>query len=196
LPDYPDCLHFFHKRIIQMDFATLLKFAHICAAVLWVGGGFTVIIAGLLLAGRSTADTQLAVVRATVLLAPRVFVPASIFTLASGVALLFVAGWGWQPFTVLGLAGVIFTASFGALVLGPSCEKALRTADAWGAVSALPILRRTQRLAMMDYSVQFAIVFLMVVKPSWSDFAVFGGIGAIIALAVLAALRPIPHVAA
>ena len=88
-----------------MDLSTLLKFAHICAAILWVGGGFAVIIAGILLAGRSTAETQLAVVRATVLLAPRLFVPASIFTLASGVALLFVAGWGWQPFTILGWPG-------------------------------------------------------------------------------------------
>lgn len=178
-----------------MDFATLLKFAHVFAAVLWVGGGFTVIIAGIILAGRSTADTQLAVVRATVLLAPRLFIPASVFTLASGVTLLFVAGWGWQPFTVLGLAGVIFTAGFGALVLGPSCERAVKMADAWGAVSALPILRRTQRLAMIDYAVQFAIVFLMVTKPGWSDLAVFGGIGSVIVLAVLAALRPVPHTA-
>ena len=179
-----------------MDLSTLLKFAHVLAAVLWVGGGFAMIIAGVVLAGRATAETQLAVVRATVLLAPRLFIPASIFTLASGVTLLFVADWGWQPFTVLGLAGVIFTAGFGALVLGPSCEKALKTADAWGAVSALPMLRRTQRLAVMDYAVQFAIVFLMVAKPTWSDFAVFGGIGAIIVLAILAALRPVPRLAA
>lgn len=177
-----------------MDFASLLKFAHVIAAVLWVGGGFTTIIAGVVLAGRSTAQTQLAIVQAVTLLAPRLFVPASIFTLASGVALLFVAGWGWQPFTVLGLAGVLFTATFGALVLGPSCERALKLADTHGAEAAIPALRRVQRLAMMDYAVQFAIVFLMVVKPSWSDFAVFGGIGAIIVLAALAALRPVHRV--
>ena len=176
-----------------MDFATTLKFAHVLAAVLWVGGGFTTIIAGLVLAGRSTAETQLAIVKAIVLLAPRLFVPASIFTLASGVTLLFVAGWGWQPFTVLGLAGVIFTATFGATVLGPSCERALKLADTHGAEAAIAPLRRTQRLAMLDYAVQFAIVFLMVVKPSWSDFAVFGGIGSIILLAALVALRPIPR---
>lgn len=176
-----------------MDFATILKFAHVLAAVLWVGGGFATIIAGIVLAGRSTAETQLAVVRAIVLLAPRLFIPASIFTLASGVTLLFAAGWGWQPFTVLGLAGVIFTASFGATVLGPACERALKLADTNGAEAAIPSLRRTQRLAMMDYAVQFAIVFLMVVKPGWSDLAVFGGIGSVIALAAFAALRPVPH---
>ena len=178
-----------------MDFSSLLKFAHIFAAVLWVGGGFTMILASMVLAGRASAETQLAVVRATTLLAPRLFIPTSVVTLASGVALLFLAGWGWQPFTVLGLAGVLFTATFGALVLGPSCERALKLADTHGAETAIPSLRRVQRLAIMDYAVQFAIVFLMVVKPSWSDFAVFGGIGAIIVLAALAALRPLPRTA-
>lgn len=177
-----------------MDLSSLLKFAHVLAAVLWVGGGFTMIMAGMVLAGRSSAQTQLAVVQAVVLLAPRLFVPASVFTLASGLALLFVAGWGWQPFTVFGLAGVLFTAGFGAMVLGPSCERALRVANAHGAEEAIPSLRRVQRLALMDYSVQFAIVFLMVVKPSWSDLAVFVGIAAIITLAALAALRPMPRV--
>ena len=176
-----------------MDFATTLKFAHVLAAVLWVGGGFTTLLASILLKGRSPAEAQLAIVRATTLLAPRLFIPASILTLATGVTLLFIAGWGWQPFTVLGLAGVVFTAGFGALVLGPSCERALKLADTHGAEAAIPSLRRVQRLALMDYAVQFAIVFLMVVKPSWSDFAIFGGIGAIIILAALAALRPLPR---
>lgn len=178
-----------------MDFATTLKFAHVLAAVLWVGGGFTTIIASLVLSGRSPAETQLAIVRATVLLAPRLFIPASILTLATGVALLFVAGWGWQPFTTLGLAGVLFTASFGALVLGPSCERAVKLADTHGAEAAIPALCRVQRLAMMDYAIQFAIVFLMVVKPGWQDFSVFAGLAAVVALAALAALRPMQRLA-
>jgi uncharacterized membrane protein len=178
-----------------MDLTSLLKFAHVFAAVLWVGGGFTMIVAGLLLNGRSTAESQLAVVRAITLLAPRLFIPASVFTLASGVALLFLAGWGWQPFTVLGLVGVLFTAGFGAAVLGPNCERAVRIGDEQGAPAALPILRRTYRLATMDYAVQFAIVFLMVVKPGWQDFAIFAAMAAIIALATLAALRPMPRLA-
>jgi uncharacterized membrane protein len=178
-----------------MDLISLLKFAHVIAAVLWVGGGFTMILAGVVLAGRSPAETQLAVVRATVLLAPRLFVPLSVFTLASGVALLFAAGWGWQPFTVLGLGGVLFTAGFGALVLGPTCEKAVQIEATNGAAAALPTLRRLQRLAAMDYAVQFAIVFLMVVKPGWQDIAIFGGLSAIILLAAVAALRPMPRLA-
>lgn len=177
-----------------MDLSTLLKFAHVFAAVLWVGGGFTMIIAGVVLAGRSTAETQLAVVRATVLLAPRLFVPLSVFTLASGVTLLFVAGWGWQPFTILGLVGVVFTASFGTFVLGPMCGEVVKLEQAKGAAAAIPMLRRLQRLATFDYAIQFAIVFLMVTKPDWQDFAVLGGLVAVVVLALLASIRPVNHV--
>jgi uncharacterized membrane protein len=193
---YPLCINLFYGWIIAMDLVSLLKFAHVCAAIVWVGGGFVMVLGGIARARHASAEDQLAHIRTVAFLGTRLFMPASIATLASGVSLLFAAGWGWQPFTVLGLAGVIFTAGFGALVLGPSCEKAVKTADAWGAVSALPILRRTQRLAMIDYSIQFAIVFLMVVKPGWQDFAIFTGLAAVVALAALAALRPIPHASA
>lgn len=178
-----------------MDFSTLLKFFHITVATLWVGGGFTLILAGLARAQSASAEDQLAHIRTLAFLGPRFFIPVSMATLGSGVALLFSAGWGWQPFTVLGLAGVLLTSMFGALVLGPSCEKATRIAETRGAVAALPMVRRTYRLALLDYAVQFAIVFLMVVKPGWQDFAVFGGLAGILLLAALAASRPTPRLA-
>lgn len=176
-----------------MDYPTLLKFLHVTAAVLWVGGGFTMILAGIARTRSASAEEQLAHVRTLAFLAPRFFMPVSIATLGSGVALLFAAGWGWQPFTILGLAGVVFTSLFGALVLGPACEKSAKTAEAWGAVSAQPLFRRIYRLAVLDYAVQFAIVFLMVVKPGWQDMALLAGLGAVIALAALATFRPLPR---
>jgi uncharacterized membrane protein len=179
-----------------MDLASLLRFVHVCAALIWVGGGFVMVIGGIARARQIPAKDQLAHMRTLAFLGTRLFRPASIATLASGVALLFAAGWGWQPFTVLGLAGIVFTAAFGALVLGPSCEKAAQTAEAWGAVSALPLLRRIYRLAAIDYAVQFAIIFLMVVKPGWQDMAILAGLGGVVLLAALAAFRPLPRATA
>ncbi|MFN3992652.1 MAG: DUF2269 family protein [Tabrizicola flagellatus] len=178
-----------------MDYITFLKFAHVLAAVLWVGGGFAMILATILMSRHAGAQAQMAVVRATVLMAPRLFIPISVFTLATGVALLFLAGWGWQPFTVLGLAGVLFTAGFGALILGPSCERVLKLEETAGPEAALPLMRRVQRLAAIDYSIQFAIVFLMVTKPGWSDFGVLVGLAAVLVMAALATLRPLPRLA-
>jgi uncharacterized membrane protein len=177
-----------------MDLSSTLKFLHVLAAVLWVGGGFAVILTSILMIRRSTAEAQLGLIRATLLLGPRLFIPTSLITLTSGLALMFVAGWGWQPFTVLGLAGVVFTAGFGGLFLAPSAERVLKIDAAEGAMAALPQLYRLQRLALWDYSMQFAIVFLMVVKPGWQDFAVFSGLAAVLVLAGLATLRPLPRV--
>jgi uncharacterized membrane protein len=176
-----------------MELVSLLKFAHVCAALIWVGGGFVMVIGGIARARHATAEDQLAHIRTVAFLGTRLFMPASIATLATGVTLLFAAGWGWQPFTILGLAGIAFTAAYGALVLGPSCEKAAKTAEAWGAVSVLPTLRHIYRLAAFDYAVQFAIIFLMVVKPGWQDVAIFAGLGAVVTLAALAAFRPLPQ---
>jgi uncharacterized membrane protein len=176
-----------------MDLASLLKFAHVCAALVWVGGGFVMVIGGIARARHASPEDQLAHIRTVAFLGTRLFMPASIATLASGVALLFAAGWGWQPFTVLGLAGIVFTAAYGALVLGPASEKVAKTAEAWGAVSALPMARQIYRLAAFDYAIQFAIIFLMVVKPGWQDMAILAGLGAVITLAALAAFRPLPQ---
>jgi uncharacterized membrane protein len=173
-----------------MDLPTFLKFLHVTAAILWVGGGSVMILVSLALSGRATAAVQMAILRAAMLLGPRLFLPASLVTLASGLALVFVAGWGWQPFTVLGLVGIAFTATFGALYLGPSCERVLKVEAMHGPQEALPLLRRLQRLSRMDYAVQFAIVFLMVVKPGWQDIATFLALAALLALAGLLTFRP------
>jgi uncharacterized membrane protein len=174
-----------------MDITLLLKFVHVTAAILWIGGGFTLLLTGMLRLGRASADELLGLIRTVAFLGPRLFMPVSLITLASGVALLFLAGWGWQAFTVLGLAGVVFTALFGSLILGPSAERAVALAEKQGAAAAMPALRGIFRLAKLDYAVQFGIIFLMVVKPGWSEIALLAGLGAVIVLAAFATLRPL-----
>jgi uncharacterized membrane protein len=178
---------------IAMDFATILKFVHITTAILWVGGGFSLVLAGILLGRSAPATVQVQHARTMGLLGPRFFMPVSIATLASGLALVFLAGWGWQPFTVLGLLGVVLTSAFGMLVIGPSCGQVASLAETQGPVAALPVLRRLYRLVGLDYALQFAVVFLMVAKPGWQDVAIFAGLGAILALAAMATFRPVTH---
>ncbi len=176
-----------------MDFAITLKFVHVTAAILWVGGGFGLLLAGILRGNRASAEELMGIFRLVAYLGPRFLMPVSLLTLATGLALVFVAGWGWQPFTVLGLAGVAFTAGFGNLVLGPSCAQAVALADDKGPAAALPLMRRVFRLARLDYAVQFGVVFLMVVRPDWSELAVMGGLATVLALAALATFRPVRH---
>ncbi|MGL4235060.1 DUF2269 family protein [Tabrizicola sp.] len=175
-----------------MDLSTLLKFFHVIVAILWVGGGFAFILAGFILTRRAPAAEQVSHIRTVALLGPRFFMPVSIATLISGLALLFHGGWGWQPFTILGLAGVAFTTAFGMLVIAPSSERAVKFADTYGPAAALPTLRRLYRLAVIDYAVQFAIVFLMVAKPSWEDLAFMVPLALTVLIALAAAILPAP----
>lgn len=179
-----------------MDLTTLLKFLHVLCAIVWLGGGLAMILAGVFL-GQSPAPARLmAVIAITTLLAPRLFVPGSIATLVTGVLLVLAGGYGWPAWVVLGLGGVAFTAVFGGTVLGPTAERALKAAEAGGDPAGVPQALRLVRYGKFDYVVQFSIVWLMVAKPGWSDT----GALALVAVAILAGaalfLRPVPATAA
>lgn len=173
-----------------MDIATLLKFVHVVLAILWIGGGMCLILLGGFIGRNAPPAAVMALVRHVALYAPRVFVPSSVLVLASGLALVLVAGWAWEAWVVLGLAGVAFTALFGARVLGPLADRAVAQADAGDEVLGARTGRQLLRLARIDYVVQFAIVFLMVAKPGWSDAGVLAAVGVAVAGGVaLFALR-------
>lgn len=152
-----------------MDLYVMLKFGHVAAAVVWLGNGSALVLLGMILSRRGDAQGFMALIGNVALLGPRLFLPASIATLLTGVALVLVGGHGWPAWVVLGLAGIAFTALFGALVLGPSAERAVAMAARVGARVAQADGRRLLRLAKFDYVVQFAIVFVMVAKPGWDQ---------------------------
>ena len=175
-----------------MDLVLALKFLHVAAVILWLGAGFGLMLAGLLMGRKARPQDILALLRILSFLGPRLFRPAGLATLASGLALTLLGGAGWPAWVVTGLAGFAFTALFGARVLGRGTEAALAAAEASGPAAAVAPAQRLFRLAQVDYAVQFAIVFLMVVKPGWSEIAVLSGLAAVVVLAALAAFRPVP----
>lgn len=165
-----------------MDLALLIKFAHVSAAMVWLGGGLAMILAASFLGPNARADQIMTVIRMVAFLGPRLFMPASIATLLSGLWLALYGGYGWPAWLLLGLAGIAFTAAFGAIVLGPGCERAVAAAARHGDAAGATEARQVIRLARFDHVVQFAIVFLMVVKPDWSEVQLLSLLG----LAVLA----------
>lgn len=176
-----------------MDFVLALKFLHIAAVILWLGAGAGLMLAGLLAGRRARPQDVLAVLRVLSLLGPRLFRPAGLVTLASGIGLALVGGYGWPAWVVMGLAGFAFTAVFGARVLGRGAETALATAAHAGPAAAVAPARRLFRLSLVDHAVQFAVVFLMVVKPGWGEIALLCGLAAVVTLAALATFRPLPR---
>jgi uncharacterized membrane protein len=174
-----------------MDFALLIKFAHVSAAMVWLGGGLAMILAATLMGPNARPDQIMSVIRMVALIGPRLLMPASIATLLTGLWLAIYGGYGWPAWLVLGLVGIAFTAALGALVLGPTSERAARTAASLGNDAAMGDARRLIRIGRFDYVVQFAIVFLMVAKPDWSEVPLLAAIGLAVLAGAALTLRPV-----
>jgi uncharacterized membrane protein len=164
-----------------MDWYVLLKTLHVTAAVLWVGGGFLGLMLGVQ-AERSRDTGQLiAVVGQLGWCADRVFVPAGIGTLITGIATTWVGGLWSESWVWLGLAGIATTIGMGMGVLGPRVASAVALAKAGELDRAASMVRKVLALARFDAVMLLAVVAVMVLKPSFTDWPVLTLIGTAIA---------------
>ncbi|MGQ0565271.1 MAG: DUF2269 family protein [Gemmobacter sp.] len=173
-----------------MELYVTLKFLHLAAAVVWLGGGSAMVLLGTILSRRNDPEGFMALIGHVAVAGPRIFMPASVATLVTGVALVWVGGHGWPAWVVLALAGIAFTALFGALVLGPASERAVAMAARVGARVASQDGRRLLRLANFDYVVQFVVVWLMVAKPGWDESAMLASLVLVILAGAVVFLQP------
>ena len=172
-----------------MDPYLLLKSLHVALAILWVGGASILTLLVVILMGRGDDEATMTGIFHVALLGNRVFAPAGMATIASGLALGWLGGWDWDAWTVLAIAIFACTFVLGAAVLGPTCERAVKTWKAGDLAGATAIGRRVLRLVAIDRGAQWAIIALMVMKPGWTDPALaVPAASLLVGLAV--ALRP------
>lgn len=149
-----------------MDLYTLIKFLHIGVAVAWLGGAFSVILLGTIAARQNNGAMLMSIVSHTEILAKRIFMPSSLVILALGIYLVW-SDWRFtEAWIVFGIAGVVMTGAIGGAVLTPMVVKI-------NAMSAGPdrdaLAQKLLRSARADLVMLFAIVWVMVSKPAWSD---------------------------
>lgn len=172
-----------------MDWYSIVKFCHILSAVLWVGGGFALMLLALRGERANNIEAMLQAMRATGELGNRLFAPMSMLTFAFG----FILCWFWVGFSelwiIIGLAGYFTTFTVGMTVFKP-------TADRMGSMIAehgvtpdvLALGRRMLRFARLDYSIMLIIIADMVLKPTPQDIGVIGGMAAVLIAGVAMAL--------
>ena len=172
-----------------MELYPVLKLLHVASAIVWVGGGFTMVLLGLA-ARRARNEAELMnVMRQVSVIGPRLFLPASLATLAFGVGCVVAGGLAWEAWLVLGLGGTLATAAFGYLVLRPRAEHVLAfLPDPGRRRDAIRTASELLSLARIDYALLFSVVALMVLKPGWGDIAVLGLLGSGVACIVALAL--------
>ncbi len=152
-----------------MDVFELFKTFHVLAAVIWVGGAFTVQIFAI----RATAAGDPAKL---VELGPnlewigkRIFTPASLIVLALGIAMVvnreeIAFGDAW---ILIGLGGIIFSALVGSIFLGPESGRIAKLIGEKGP-SDPEVGRRMRRLftvSRVELAILLLIVADMVVRP-------------------------------
>jgi uncharacterized membrane protein len=154
-----------------MDIYLIFKFLHVLSVIIWLGGGFALVILGVVADMQSNKEALGWVIEQVVFLSPRVFVPASLAALVFGLIAAYLQ-WGFASlWIVLGLIGFAATFLTGILILKPSAER-ISAMVAKEGLSDNVVAHGKELLSHVkfDYVVLFAVVFDMVLKPTISDW--------------------------
>jgi uncharacterized membrane protein len=150
-----------------MTWYELWLFLHVTAAIAWVGGAGTIQVFGILTKRAADPAKTAAFAGNVSYTVFRVFLPASLVIIASGIGLTENGHWDWgEPFIVLGLLlwALVSLVAFG--FLARAMQQAGAQLAAEGPSPALGLrLRNLVWLSRGLLAILLVIVFLMTVKP-------------------------------
>ena len=146
-----------------------LKFLHVLAAVVWVGGAVSVQIMALMAQKSPDTGRMVAFTSDAEKLGQRVFFPTSMILLIVGIIMVvkedFLAfGDTW---IVIGLGGFLFSAVTGAAFLGPESGRLAKLIEAKGPEDS-EVRARIQRIFLIsriELVVLIVVIWAMVTKP-------------------------------
>ena len=144
------------------------KAVHVGFAAIWIGGGFLLTILGII-AERSNDPAQLAAVaKQAATVGEKLFTPASLVTLAAGIAMMVNTNWGWGHFWIAaGLVGFASTFVVGLGFLAPRSKRlhALMQSAGPNAPETQAAIKEILLIARVDTAVLLLVIVDMVVKP-------------------------------
>src|SRR5205823_1989610 len=106
-----------------MDTYSLVKFLHVAFVVIWLGGGFCLVILGARANRVNDAADLTKVILQIVYMTSHVFIPASLLTFLCGLIMAWIAGMFGFLWVIIGLAGFLATFGMGIAVLRPRSDK-------------------------------------------------------------------------
>jgi uncharacterized membrane protein len=141
-------------------------FLHVTAVITWVGGAGAIQVFGVLTKRAADPEKTVFQSRNVAWIVMRVFLPASIIVVVSGIGLVETVGWSWgEPFIVFGL---VFWAAVSLVAFGYLARAMGDAADRLAAEGPSPALALRFRnliwLSRVLLVVLVAIVFMMTVK--------------------------------
>ncbi|AZN96712.1 DUF2269 family protein [Mesorhizobium sp. M9A.F.Ca.ET.002.03.1.2] len=172
-----------------MDWYPIVKFLHVVSAILWVGGGFTLMVLAVRADRAGNIEGMLQAMRATGELGNRFFAPMSMLTLAFGLIMC----WFWVGFSdlwiLIGLVGYTTTFCIGMFVFKPTADRMAGMIAKDGVTpAALAQGQRILSAARVDYSVMLVIIADMVLKPTLNDVTILGCMALVLTTGIALAL--------
>lgn len=177
-----------------MDAYAIVKYLHVLFVVIWLGGGFGLVVLGAH-AERARNDAELAhVVQNVIFMSTRVFVPAAVLALICGLTMVWL-NWSFATLWVLiGLGGFALTFITGIAVLKPRSDRVGELIKKEGVSPAVvEQSRHILWIAQFDFVMLFVIVADMVLKPGPQNYVTLVIMAAVVIIGgvlFLGRLRP------
>jgi uncharacterized membrane protein len=144
------------------------KMVHVVAAVVWVGGGATLVVIALLTERENDPRALASLGQKVELIATRIFIPSSLVVFLFGILMMLKGDLDWGQFWVIaGLAGFAATFLTGIAFLQPQTKKLNALAETKGAEDpeTQAVLKKLLLVARFDVAMLLLVVADMTAKP-------------------------------
>jgi uncharacterized membrane protein len=150
------------------DWYAFFKAIHVTFAVIWVGGGVSIMINGIRAQRETDPRGIVTVAQQAAFLGEKVFAPAGLVVFVMGIAMMVNTNWGWGSFwIVLGLIGYAATFTVGIAVLSPLAKRIDASAQDNGPdhPETLALIDRILLIGRFDVAILLIVILDMVTKP-------------------------------
>jgi uncharacterized membrane protein len=153
---------------VQNNWYSLFKAVHVLFAVIWVGGGVSIMIHAIRAQRTYDPDEIVTIAKQAAFMGEKVFAPVGLVTFLMGIAMMINTSWGWGHFWIIaGLIGYASTFIVGVAILSPMAKKIDESAEKNGAThpETLALIERIMLIGRFDVAVLMLVVLDMVTKP-------------------------------
>jgi uncharacterized membrane protein len=156
------------SAVLPNDWYALFKAVHVLFAVIWVGGGVSIMIHAIRAQNARDPEGIVTVAKQAAFMGEKVFAPVGLVTFLMGIAMMINSSWGWGHFWVIvGLLGYAATFVVGITILSPMAKRIDVSAEQNGPThpETLALIERIMLIARVDIAVLMVVVLDMVTKP-------------------------------
>ena len=159
---------FSSSTAVPNNWYSLFKAGHVLFAVIWVGGGVSIMIHAIRAQRTYNPEDIVTIAKQAAFMGEKVFAPVGLVTFLLGIAMMINTSWGWGHFWIIaGLIGYASTFIVGVAILSPLAKKIDQSAEKNGPThpETIALIERIMLIGRFDVAILMLVVLDMVTKP-------------------------------